>query len=216
MGDVRYFFLDTISESGKSALFNKDIVKVTGITEEVLTLVMPKILFKFSNPDALGEFAETFVAHLSVCNAVPELNIELDLAQSFLKEDLKELSSWEPCELPHGRGINMHDHVEQWFRNIECLPECTHVHLVFSQIWRDFRELRGLSKKFGLWKRNVTFQFPTPPFHVQEYGFFMAQTMAAVKDTEVWWQGEINDARRAELVGIGCRGFRVVRQRLNV
>jgi hypothetical protein len=213
---VRSFFLDTISEGGKSALFAKNIVKVTEITQEVLTLVMPQILFKFNSPPALRVFAETFAAHLSVCDVVPELHIELDFAQGMPEEDLVKLGSWEACELPHGRDINMHEQVEQWIRNIELLPEVTNVHLVFSQIWRDFGELRGLSKKFGLYKRKVTFQFPTPSLRDEKYNFFKVQTMAAVKDIEVKEQNGISDGTRAELVELGCRGFNVVRQRPNV
>ena len=55
---VRSFFLDTISESGKSALFAKELVQVTELTQEVLTLIMPEILFKFGTPSALVEYAQ--------------------------------------------------------------------------------------------------------------------------------------------------------------
>jgi hypothetical protein len=177
---------------------------------------MPQILFKFNSPRALEVFAETFAAHLSVCDVIPELHIELDFAQDMGDEDLAKLGSWDSCELPHGRDINMHDHVERWMSSIERLPEVTNVHLVFSQIWRDFRELRGLSKKFGLWKRRVTFQFPTPSLQHHRYSFFKAQTMAAVKDIEVAEQVGISAGRRAELVKLGCRGFNSIRQRPNI
>jgi len=63
---VRCFFLDTISEGGRSDLFAKEIVQVSELTQEVLTLVMPRILFKFHTAAALSIFSETFAAHLSV------------------------------------------------------------------------------------------------------------------------------------------------------
>ena len=207
------FYLDTISESGQSALFAKEIVQVAELTEEVLTLVMPKILFKFRTPCALRIFAETFAAHAMVCEVVPELHIELDFATNLDEEDLIKLGSWAECNLPHGRAIYMHNHVENWMSAIQLLPEITYVHLVFTYIWRDFRELRGLSKKFGLSKYRVTFQFPTPSIQHQENSFFEAQTMAAVKDLDVYEQAGLSDAKRAKLVKFGCRGFNRIRQR---
>jgi hypothetical protein len=204
---VRSFFLDTVSEGGKSTLFAKDIVQVTELTEEVLTLVMPEILFKFNVSRALEVFAETFAAHVSICDVIPELHIELNFAEGLTNEDLRKLGSWEECKHPHGRDINMHNHVQQWMRATQLLPEVTNIHLVFSHIWRDFRELRGLSRKFGLSKRRVTFQFWTSSIPHQERSFFEEQTMAAVKDLDVSEQGEINDIKRAELVQFGCRGF---------
>jgi hypothetical protein len=206
---VRSFFVDTISPRGISKLFAKEIVKVTEITEEVLTLVLPEILFKFDNSDALEVFAETFAAHASICKVVPELHIELDLAKGLGEEELAHLGSWAKCSLSHGRDINMHDHVKRWLSAIQRFPEVTniHVHLVFSHIWRDFRELRGLSKKFGLPKRTVTFQFPTPSIQYPDYSFFEAETIAAVKDLEHSEQAGISDAMRIELVEFACRGF---------
>jgi hypothetical protein len=182
---VRSFFLDKISKSGKSALFAKDIVRVTEITEEVLTLVLPEILFQFDTTHALEVFAETFAAHASICNIVPELHLEVNFGKGLGEEDLGKLGGWLECKLPHGRDVGMHDHVERWMSAIQHLPEVTniHLHLVFSHIWRDFRELRGLSMKFGLSKRTVTFQFPTPSIQYPEYSFFEAQTMAAVTDS---------------------------------
>ena len=76
--------------------------------------------------------------------------------------------------------------------------------LYFPKIWRDFRELRGLSTKFGVYKRLVTFQFPTTGFPTaglsnQEFYFYKAQTIAAVKDVEVEEQINISPSRREEL-----------------
>ncbi len=208
---VRSFFLDTVSEDGKSTLFAKEIVQVTELTQEVLTLVMPEILFRFNTPHALEVFAEDFAAHVNICNVIPELHIELDFAKNLGQEDRTKLGSWAESKLPHGRDINMHDHVTQWMSAIQLLPEVTNIHLVFSHIWRDFRELRGLSKKFGLSKHVITFQFPTPSNLLQEQNFLEAQTMAAVKDLEVSEQAGISGTKRIELVKFGCRGFNCYR-----
>jgi hypothetical protein len=159
---VRPFFIDTVSESGRSTLFGIDLVHVTELTQEVLTLVMPQILFTFNTPHSLDVFAETFNAHVGVCNVVPELHIELNFTEGLSEEDLRKIGSWAECMVPHGREINMHDRVEEWMKAIEPLPQITTIHLVFSHIWRDFRELRGLAMKLGLSRRPVTFQFPTP------------------------------------------------------
>ena len=206
---VRFFFLDTISEGGRSDLFAKEIVQVTELTQEVLTLVMPRILFKFHSASALSIFSETFAAHLSVCGVVPELHIEVDFAGDMSEHDREELASWTECELPHGREVNTHDQFQQWVRAIQPLPSSTNIHLVFSRIWRDFRALRGLSKKFDLPGRTITFQFPTPSKHVQQqdHEFFVAQTIVAMKDMEIPEQAGISDNERVRLVKFGCRGF---------
>jgi hypothetical protein len=80
---VRSCFMDTVSESGRSTLFGIDLVHVTELTQEVLTLVMPQILFTFNTPHSLNVFAETFAAHVSVCNVVPEQHIELNFTEGL-------------------------------------------------------------------------------------------------------------------------------------
>jgi len=106
---VRCFFLDTISEGGRSDLFAKEIVQVSELNQEVLTLVMPRILFKFHTVAALSIFSETFAAYLSVCDVVLELHIELDFTRDMSKHGREELVSWTEYELPHGREVHMHD-----------------------------------------------------------------------------------------------------------
>jgi hypothetical protein len=178
-------------------------VDVTEITEEVLSLVMPQILFQVRSPPDLERFAETFSAHLEVCQKVPDLHIELDFTWSMDELHITELGKWTESKHPHGRGF-MSKYVTEWFSAIALLPESTNVHMIFSKIWRDFRELRGLSTKFGVCKRLVTFQFPTTGFPTaglsnQEFHFYKAQTIAAVKDGEVEKQINISPSRREEL-----------------
>ncbi|MCJ1402983.1 hypothetical protein MMC11_006205 [Xylographa trunciseda] len=200
MNTVRSFFMDTVSEAGKSTLFAKEILQVTELPQEVLTLI----------------FAETFAAHVSICNIVPELQVELDFTNNLSEEDIMKLRGWVECEQPHGRDIGMHDHVERWMRAIQLLPEDTNVYLVFSSIWRDFRELRSLSKKLELSKYTITFQFPTSSMGNLDNSFFEAQTMAAVSDIEVPEQVGISSTKRAELVRFGCRGFNSSRKYLAI
>ncbi|KAK8244812.1 hypothetical protein HDK77DRAFT_482043 [Phyllosticta capitalensis] len=157
MDVVHRFFLDEISASGRSDLFQKEVGEVTELTEEFLTLVAPWILFKFSTPRALRIFAETFAAHAAVCSNKLELHVEFDFGATF--------------------------------------PE----------------SLRGLSKKTGLCKRHVTFQFPRDQGYptLPDHRFFVAQTIAAVKNMEVSEQSGMNSARRQELVQHGCAGFNI-------
>jgi hypothetical protein len=213
---VQSFYMDTITGSGRSTLFSKSIVEVSEITEEVLSLVMPQILFQVRSPLDLEVFAETFSAHLDVCNEIPELHIELDLTWNMDEDLTLTLGKWTASELPHGRGF-MKKFVTEWFRAIELLPESTNVHMIFSKIWRDFRELRGLSTKFGVCKRLITFQFefPTAGLSDEDIHFYKAQTLAAVKDVEVAEQINISTSKREALVKLGCRGFNQVRQRPN-
>ncbi len=210
---VQHFFLDTVS-GGQSELFAKSIVQVSELTEEVLTLIMPKILFQVRSPHDLEVFAEQFAAHLGVCDVTPELHIELDFTWSMKEEHIVELGRFEEIEQPHGRGF-MGSYTAEWLSMVALLPESAHVHLIFSKFWRDFRELRGLSTKFGLCKRVVEFQFLTKGLSDVEMHFYKAQTMAAVKNVEVTEQSNISSNRREALVKLGCRGFNQVRHRLN-
>ncbi|KAK0125598.1 hypothetical protein ONS96_009433 [Cadophora gregata f. sp. sojae] len=208
---ARSFFIDKITQDGTSELFAKPITKVSELTEEVLTLVMPKILFQVRNPKDLEGFVELFAAHLGVCNLVPELNLEIDFTWSMEEDHTAELGKLEEITVPHGRGF-MSKYVEEWLSMLAMFPdsESIQIHLVFSKIWRDFRELRGLCKKFGISNRTVTFQFSDQDAH-----FYKAQTMAAVKDVETEEQINISVKRREELVNLGCRGFNQVRRSLN-
>lgn len=206
---VQLFHIDSIDDSGRSDLFAKEIVKVTELTQEVLTLVMPKILFTFRSADALTVFSETFAAHLSVCKVVPELNIEVDFAADMTENEREELAIWQECTLPHGREVNTHDHYQRWISALQPLPSTANILIVFSRIWRDFRELRGLAKKFNLPSRTIKFQFSERSPHIQQedHDFFMRETIAAIKDLDIPEQEEISGIERARLVKFGCRGF---------
>ena len=176
---------------------------VTEITEEVLSLVMPRILLQVRSPLDLEMFAETFLAHLDVCEKVPDLHIELDFTWNMDQLHITELDKWTASKHPHHRGF-MSKYVTEWFSAIALLPESTNVYMIFSKIRRDFRGLRGLSTKFGVCKRLVTFQFPTTGFPTaclsnQEFHFYKAQTIAAVKSVEVEEQIIISPSRREEL-----------------
>jgi len=89
----------------------------------------------------------------------------------------------------------------------------TRVHLVFPSLWRDFRGLRSLSKGTGLSERTVHFAFPKdgPYPQLPNHLFFVAQTVAAVKDIEVPEHWEIGKVQRKYLVDHGCTGFNGVR-----
>lgn len=66
-------------------------MEVSEITQEVLSLVMPRILFQVRSPQDLEVFAETFSAHLGICNEIPELHIELDFTWNMNEEHIIEL-----------------------------------------------------------------------------------------------------------------------------
>lgn len=206
------FFVDAVDANGRSWLFKDDLVRVSELTEEVLSLLVPKILFKFHSASALGVFVEKFAAHTSVCNSIPELHIEVNLTDGMDGEDIELLDLWEETDQPHGCDTGVEKNIKTWLSRIKLLPQATTVHLVFDHLWRDWRELRGLSKKFGLSRRNITFQFAPPSTTYDKYTFCVAQTIAAIADIEVSEQSGISLARRQELVKMGCRGFNRVRQ----
>jgi hypothetical protein len=66
-------------------------VEVSEITQEVLSLVMPRVLFQVRSPQDLEVFAQTFSAHLGVWNKIPELHIELDFTWNMNEEHIIEL-----------------------------------------------------------------------------------------------------------------------------
>ncbi|KFY60966.1 hypothetical protein V496_05215 [Pseudogymnoascus sp. VKM F-4515 (FW-2607)] len=210
------FFVDIVDASGRSWLFKNDLVRVSEITQETLSLITPKILFKTISTTALEMFVEIFTSHTSVCENIPELHIEVNLMDGLDQSDIRTLDLWEETKLPHGRNTKVENNVKKWLSQIQLLPQATTVHLVFVHMWRDWRELRGLSKKFGLSRRKVTFQFPPPSIAYDEHTFCVAQTIAAVADIEVSEQAGISLARRQELVKSGCRGFNRVQKRSDI
>lgn len=211
--EVQLFYIDHISDSGRSTLLGKEIVQVTELTQEVLTLVMPKILFRTKTPQALNAFAEIFNARSLVCHQLPELHLEVDLFGNLDDEKLSILSRQNETKRPHGDSINIHDHVKEWSASICALPPNTTLHLVFSQIWMEFQSLRGLSKNCGIPKYQTSFKFTEPG--TQDRDFFRAQTMAAVLDLIVSDMVGISPEKRAALVETGCRGFNIPRQYTN-
>jgi hypothetical protein len=108
-------------------------VDVSEIVKEVLSLVMPRILFQVRSPLDLEMFAETFSAHLDVCEEVPELHIELDFTRNMDQLHITELDKWTVSKHPHGRDF-MSKYVTEWFSAIALLPESTNVHMIFSNI----------------------------------------------------------------------------------
>lgn len=211
---VHSFFLDHVSSNGTSELFKKEITNVAEIAEELLTLVTPWILFVFDSPRALLVFAEAFAAHAAVCTRQPELHVEFDFCTTFQDSDRRSFATWAETERPHGRNIDAHKAFESWMLAVQQLPSDTHIHLVFPYFWRDFRSLRGLSEKTGLYQHPVTFRFPVDDAYptLPHYDFFVAQTIAAVKAIGVPEQAGISETRRAELVRHGCTGFNLGRR----
>jgi hypothetical protein len=102
--------------------------------------------------------------------------------------------------------------VDVLFKAVAKLPRATIIYLVVSHVWRDFQTLRSLSRKYKISEREVKFQFPAPINPRQDYDFFIAQTIAAVKDIVVQEQIDISAEKREELVKIGCTGFDSLRR----
>lgn len=164
MDAVHSFYIDNVSENGRSTLFNRNIIKVTEITEEVLTLVTPWVLFTFKTSDSLSLFAEAFYSHYRICKRTVDIHVELDLTAGMHELQLEAFAKWEETAVPHGTKENAHGVFQDWLKALQGLPtDSTHVHLVFPHFWRDFRSLRGLSAATGLAKFQVTFAFPQTP-----------------------------------------------------
>jgi hypothetical protein len=176
---TRDFYLDVVSDTGESKLFNRAITKVKEIADELLSLVTPSIMFTFKSADGLRLFAKQFAAHTAVCTRRIELHVEFDYTSSMDEADRQTLANWGDLEGPHGRQEDAHGVFRKWVTALEGLPkESTYVHLVFPYFWRDFRSLRGMSNKYGLSQYHVTFQFPrdrdTHPLSDTEHRFFVA------------------------------------------
>ncbi|EAT82045.2 hypothetical protein SNOG_10651 [Parastagonospora nodorum SN15] len=199
MDTVHSFFIDPVTEHGKSELFSNDITKVAVIADELLSLVLPWILFTFDNVKGLELFAETFSAHTAVCNREIPLHVEIDLCCTLNEKKKEAFACWEESPLPHGRALNAHDMFEGWMAAAQDLPpQSTHLYLVFTCFWRDFRALRGLSRKMRLNQYQLSFRFDTDP-SLPHHDFFVAQTIAAVHGIEVTEQAGISEAGREEL-----------------
>lgn len=89
--DFQLFCFENISDSSRSTLIGKEIVQVTELTHEFLTLVMPRILSRTKTPQPLDLLAETFNASSLTYFQVPGLHIELDLFSNLDAEKLSKL-----------------------------------------------------------------------------------------------------------------------------
>ncbi|KFX88059.1 hypothetical protein O988_09170 [Pseudogymnoascus sp. VKM F-3808] len=207
LDSVQHFYIAHIDYKDKITVFTEGIVGVPELAEDVLSLVLPQTLFKFTSTIPLVKFTEAVNAYANNLKSVPELNVEINYMNMTNSKCHRTLGSWEPIELPHGLNIDFVGDVSDWFMKTGLLPKTTTLHLDVTHVWRDFRLLRLLGILSGISKMEVKFQFPAPPIPRQDYGFFIAQTITAVKDIEIPEQLGISDARREELVKIGCTGF---------
>ncbi|KFY43306.1 hypothetical protein V495_04032 [Pseudogymnoascus sp. VKM F-4514 (FW-929)] len=212
---IQYFFVYKIPYGGKNMVIAEGIMGVPELTDDVLSLILPQILFKFTCGYTLLIFVRIIAHANKKLKKVAGLNVEINLSDMMSVYDRNVFESWEPmrqCQLPHGKFTGMFSDVGIWFKAVAKLPKATTIHLVFSQVWRDFESLRKLSKRYKIPKREITFEFPAPNSPRPDYDFFIAQTIAAVKDIEIPKRLGISDARREELVKIGCTGFELPRR----
>jgi hypothetical protein len=214
---VQHFFVNEILDGRRNMVFAEGIMGVPELADDVLSLILPQILFKFSCGYTLLIFSR-IIAHANAnkkLKDVPGLNVEINFLDMMSLYYRNVFESWEPmrqCQLPHGKFAGMFLDVDIWFKAVAKLPKATTVHIVFSHVWRDFQSLRSLSKKYKISEREVKFQFPTPIIPRQDYDFFISQTIAAVKDIVVPEQVDISKEKRKELVKIGCTGFEHLRR----
>jgi hypothetical protein len=91
-GAYSFISIDRISQDKMSTFFKRDIVAVTEITEKVLSLVTPRILFSVDDSFTLARFAEAFAAYIRHFTTVPELHVEINVtAELDVDEDF---ASW--------------------------------------------------------------------------------------------------------------------------
>jgi hypothetical protein len=208
---VQHFFVNEISDGRKNMVIVEGIMIVPELADDVLSLILPQILFKFSSIYTLSIFASIIAAHANKkLRKFPGLNVEVSLTDIMSRFYRKIFGGWEPMKqyhLPHGKYNRIFRDVGAWFEAVAKLPRATTVHLVVPHVWRDFQSLRSLSRKNKIFEREVKFQFPSSISSRQDYDLFILQTIAAVKDIVVPEQVNISAEKREDLVKIGCTGL---------
>jgi hypothetical protein len=138
-------------------------VDVTEITEEVLSLVMPRILFQVRSPLDLEMFAETFSAHLHVCEKVPDLHIELDFTWNMDQLHITELGKWTAAKPPTWSGF----HEQIRYRVVQRDRTLARVHQRLYDIFKDPEGLPGAPGALHQIPRLQTFgHIPIPHYWI--------------------------------------------------
>ncbi|KFX87324.1 hypothetical protein V490_08340 [Pseudogymnoascus sp. VKM F-3557] len=202
---IQHFFVYKIPYGGKNMVIAEGIMGVPELADDVLSLMLPQIRFKFSCGYTLSIFSRVIAHANKKFKKVLRLNVEINLSDMMSVYCRNAFESWKPMRQCQFIGIFWD--ANTWFKAVAKLPKVTTVHFVFSHVWRDFKSLRELSKKNKIPKREITFEFPAPHSPRQDYDFFIYQTIAAVKDIKIPKQLGISAARREELIKMGCTGF---------
>ena len=206
--------VDRISDDGNSALFGTTLVQVRETAAEVLTLVLPEIIFSMESPTALQRFSEALRAHLEVCEgvALPTTHISIDLTGALEKQN-EEFAQWCPPTNrdPHGRDVGAYEHFEAFCVHIQSLPDSTVIWLHLSSVWRDYRSLRALSQRHGLYHRTLRFNYRVEKTNMKnffpDFQWHLHQMMAAMKNIEIPDGMDLGADVRKQLVNHGCTGF---------
>lgn len=103
---VQHFFVYEIPDGYENMVITEGIMGVPELADDVLSLILPQILFKFNSEYTLSMFASTIAAHankkLWKC---PGLNVEINLTD-MMSELCWYFFGWEPMDqfyLPHGK-----------------------------------------------------------------------------------------------------------------
>lgn len=202
------FYIDQVNSEGQSELYKRNMVHVTQLSSEILSLVMPRTLFTFRTVLSLSRFSQQFAAHAKVWKIVPAMHIECEVSKNFTDEVRNVMGAWEEIDGPHGGQVTARSGYDGWFKAINTLPQGTTVHFVFSELWRDFRAIRSLCIKHNICKYKTTFRFTGQTgLHPKDYDFCVRNTIAAIVGQDADPNGELSREERDRLVRHGCRGF---------
>jgi len=185
-----------------AAFFEQNLLKNPELFHEFFAEVSRKFIISFIDAGALERFAKDLEQRL--WNRWGKEKTGVIRVACFAFNKFHNLAKWEEGRGAHGFDDNTGDHVVQWSRAIELLPDSVEAHFVLCFPWRDYRRLKKYSSRLREVSGVKVAALDRGWVNVKELHYDL--TFASITDCTLPRLAGFSTAKSEALVMYGCRG----------
>jgi hypothetical protein len=204
--------VDAIQQDGIAKVFGLSISCIQERFVEFLRENAGRMVFSFTYPSSLDNFADMLRAYLTTEDGQHEIPITVAISLFFDMSRFGVMRPWEDLGIAHGYKQKADKHVKRWMDAIGSLPGGVKLIIILPKPWLDYRSLRvltaGIRESDRISAIEVAVQtdlwedLPGMDFH-------LAMTVSSILGSKSKLAEELSDEDYVEaLIKHGCRGFR--------
>lgn len=198
-----------LESSGYNEILRSGLAAIPALFREFLHATRRVVIFAMPSREAFRNFSELVGAHYGFDpSLVPRLQVEIKLFSTKDMEGAMSLGAWKDIDTPHGYREKAYEHVREWMNVVQKLSTALHIHIIMLQPWRDFRQLRGVTRPLRDFDHRLE-------VHVREESwdgfpdtqFLIRVAIASFAGIKLVRPSDLEEFQVKKLIRLGCRGF---------